>query len=132
MYKKAKILFFCMIFVVKNAAGQVYTLQTASDADFFNVKPAYSRQKSLSYRNYFPKTKKILLKNAAAISLPQVNIIPGPVSVISPDLYTRNFGFFCRQELQFEKATKIPLKFRLGSLQYNDYLEGKLNAIRPN
>jgi hypothetical protein len=44
---------------------------------------------------------------------------------ISNDLYTRNFGFFCRKELQMEKATAIPLRFRLGSLDYVNKLEGK-------
>ncbi len=128
MYKKAKFLFFCMIFVGSYAKGQIYTIKTATDAAFFNAKPVYSAQKSLSYRNYFPQSKKILQKNTAVAALPAVYINVRPCSVISADLYTRNFGFFCKQELQFEKATKIPLRFRLGSLQYNNYLEGKPNS----
>ena len=44
---------------------------------------------------------------------------------IAPNLYTQNFGFFCRKELQLEKTTKIPFRFRLGSLNYCNYLEGK-------
>jgi len=47
-------------------------------------------------------------------------------SIIAQDQFVCNFGFFCRKELQFEKQTKLPLRLRLGSLQYCNYLEGKL------
>lgn len=46
-------------------------------------------------------------------------------SALSDDYYTRHFGFFCKKELEFEKTTRIPLKFRLGSLDYCNSLEGK-------
>ena len=44
---------------------------------------------------------------------------------VPPDFYTRSFGFFCRKELQLEKCTGIPFRFRLGSLQQCNVLEGK-------
>lgn len=47
--------------------------------------------------------------------------------VISPKFYVNNLAFFCKQELKFEAATGIPFKFRLGSVQYCDRLEGKRN-----
>ena len=51
-----------------------------------------------------------------------------PSMLISPAFYSGNLAFFCRQELKFEKATKIPFKFRIGSVQQVDYLEGKRGA----
>ncbi len=48
-----------------------------------------------------------------------------PVKILPPDHYVKGLGFFCKKELQLEKATKIPFRFRLGSVEYTDQLEGK-------
>ncbi len=54
---------------------------------------------------------------------------PFAVKTILPgNFYTKNLGFFCKQELKFEAVTKVPLKFRLGSVQECDRLEGKGNV----
>jgi hypothetical protein len=54
------------------------------------------------------------------------HIPPTPTyHTLSPDYYTKCLGFFCRVELQVEKKINIPLRFRVGSLDYLNKLEGK-------
>jgi len=40
----------------------------------------------------------------------------------------KDLAFFCKIEVQLEKAVKLPVKFRLGSVDYVDYLEGKRSS----
>lgn len=49
---------------------------------------------------------------------PKIQLVQYPASLINP-------GFFCRQELKLDRRTPLPLRFRLGSLQYCNWLEQK-------
>lgn len=65
---------------------------------------------------------------ASPIELFSTRLSPGVFQKVNPQ---PSLSFFCRKEWQFEKATSIPLRIRLGSLEYTDYLERKPNALRP-
>ena len=58
------------------------------------------------------------LSSPASFSLLRFNAVEG-------SYYPDHLGFFCKKELSIEKATHLPLRFRLGSLDYVNKLEGK-------
>ena len=43
---------------------------------------------------------------------------------IAPNYYTTKTGFFCNTERSVEKRTKLAVKFRLGSVEQTQKLEG--------
>ena len=79
--------------------------------------------------------QKLTTKNAkqywqieqAKTSQQKADILNGRYTIqnrVAANFYTTQTGFFCNQERALEKKTKIPLRFRLGSLSYTEQLEG--------
>ena len=50
---------------------------------------------------------------------------------LSPGYYVHGLGYFCKQEIKLEKMTSIPILFRLGGVDYVNWLEQKPNAVKP-
>jgi len=55
----------------------------------------------------------------------RVEALPAWGSIIPANRVVTQFGFFCKKELKIEKMTHLPLRFRLGSLEYCNKMEGK-------
>ena len=66
-----------------------------------------------------------------AIKMSKDNIKTVSVLLLPSNYYSTNLGFFCKKEIAAEKAIRFPVKFRLGSVQYCDAMEGKIkyNAL---
>jgi hypothetical protein len=106
VYKKAKILFFCMIFVAPNIYSQVL----------------------VPVKTPLPVAK--MASNAAPATLlinPTSRQVGSPTPFLSPGYYASQLGFFCKQEIKLQKTAKIPFKFRLGSVEDCDRMEGKFS-----
>jgi len=70
--------------------------------------------------------KKLELLNSSDTKQTTKNLSPFiSLSIIPANFSMCNYGFFCKQELKVEKATNIPIRFRLGSMEQCNYYEGK-------
>src|SRR3989337_3934317 len=66
-------------------------------------------------------------KATGPVNLSDDSIKPLRISLLQNNFDIQKLSFFCQKEWQFEKYTSIPLRFRLGSLDYTNYLEQKPN-----
>lgn len=63
----------------------------------------------------------LILPSAASVPL----ITPRMNNNLPANFYSTHLPFFCDKELKIEKMSGIPLRFRIGSLDYVNKLEGK-------
>ena len=45
------------------------------------------------------------------------------IRVLPQNFYNQHVGFICKKEFLFQKATSVPLYFRLGSKEYVDWMD---------
>ena len=76
--------------------------------------------------NYCEGQQKIILPRKLAInSVLSCSQPKKPIPIIRPDFISLKQGYICMQEWKFEKKTRVPLRLRIGSLEYVNRLEGK-------
>jgi hypothetical protein len=86
-----------------------------------------------SFASWLPATKssenKFLYNRLTPTQVPQTEFLHVSSQIIAADTYTRNFGFFCKEELQLQKRSGVNFSLRLGTLDQCNLLEGKTRTI---
>ena len=84
---------------------------------------------------FLATTALISLKAASQVNLGRYNDTAGRKTLVGSlpqNFYKQYLGYFCKKEMQLQKATSLPVFIRLGSKDYVDYLERKPNALKRN
>ncbi len=122
---------FMFFFMLTNFSYAQYQLQAfpfnkknSLKNNFLYFKTTVSLTSKNSLLTFYQPTPADLLNQKQAVS-PVKNFSATFSSILPANFVTCNYGFFCRQELEIEKATNIPIRFRLGSLEQCNYYEGK-------
>jgi hypothetical protein len=71
---------------------------------------------NLDWKHIINKDQPLLIQSFRKFNFKQA-------SLISSNLVYSNFGFFCKTECRIQKKALIPVKFRLGTLEYVNKLE---------
>lgn len=87
------------------------------------LKKVHFQQMAKPFQSQFARP--VFLRSEDCTPAPFFTLLNMPTG----NTYVNNLGFFCRYELKMDKVLAVPLRFRLGSREYVDRLEGKSRAV---
>jgi len=122
------VIFSCRLIAQDNAGQLVFFpkenfVQFLNRGHLYHQPGKYSQRKSSLLWNE-PEFKGLatqFIKPSSTAGTFFLKVDPG-ITILN---FTTPFGWVCRQEWNFEKTTRIPLRIRLGNKEQVDYLEGK-------
>ena len=128
LLQRINIILVVLLMLTGKIFSQQKTISTNSDSIFRirgNFIPGYDFKK-YCYNNGitgFPiNNPDVRASNDNFITTTYFQLKPGS---LDKNFYNNSLGFFCIKEIQLEKITSVPFRFRLGSLEYVNKLEGK-------
>jgi hypothetical protein len=98
---------------LKNKRILAFTVKFIFSVSFLCAQPKQDSVIAKPVRFFLPPIHYFFLQSTI-----QSTQVPG-------DFYARQLPFFCDKELKIQKAVGFPVKFRIGSVEYCDKLEGK-------
>lgn len=108
-----------ILVVLLMLSGKIFSQQHLSDSSHLFYKAGNIIHTLNTDQRFY---KNFLVKKSYRINQNNMDLkVPG----IDKGFYHNNLGFFCKREIQLEKITSVPFRFRLGSLEYVNKLEGK-------